>query len=262
MSEPLFVEERRRAILDQLKQQGRVSVKTLSEKMNVSAVTIRQDLRVLEEGGLLERTYGGAVRRIPEPVLPELSFDVRQERYQAEKAAIAAVAASMVKSGYSIALDCSTTAYALVPYLKLIDRITIVTNSLTIAQSFLDSPQIQVLLPGGRLRRDSISIVGRPEGLPDVNLNVGFFGTRGISLMGGITDADPDEVTIKKAMIAHCLAPIIIADGSKWGQVAPYTFITPQQVDCIVTTDSAPTELVEQFRREGVYVEVVPVQGA
>lgn len=258
MSEPLFVEERRRAILDQLKQQGRVSVKALSEKMSVSAVTIRQDLRVLEENGLLERTYGGAVRRAPEPVTPELSFDVRQMRYPSEKAIIGAAAAALVKSGHSIALDASTTSLALVSHLKTLDRITVVTNSLIIAKSFLDSPRIQVLIPGGRVRRDSISVVGRPEGLPDINLNYGFFGTRGITLMGGITDTDPDEVMMKKAMIARCVSPVIIADGSKWGHVAPYTFINPQEVERIITTDLAPMDLVAQFRSEGVQVDVFP----
>ena len=259
-SEPLFVEERRRAILEQLKQFGRVSVKALSEAMNVSTVTIRQDLRALEEVGLLERTYGGAVRKIGDSgALLELSFEVRNKRARYAKELIGAFAATLVKDGYSIALDASTTAYAIVPHLKNLGKITLVTNSLIIAQSFLDSPNVQVLVPGGRLRRDSVSLVGRTEGLPDINLNIGFFGARGISFVGGISETDPDEVAMKQAMLARCLTKVIIADGSKWGHVATYTFATPQQINRIITTAEAPVELVEQFRHEGVQVDVLNV---
>lgn len=255
---PLFVEERRRLILDQLQQQGRVSVKELSEAMQVSEVTIRQDLRALEEEGLLERTYGGGVHRT-RGVLPELSFHVRQGRHHREKLAIAASAAQWVEDGFTVGLDSSTTAHALVPVLKRFKRLTIVTNSLVIAQSFLDSPGIQVLVPGGRLRRDSISIVGRPEGLPDINLNVGFFGARGVAISNGISDVDPDEVQIKAAMVARCVAPVVIVDASKWGQVATYTFLRTQQVARIISTVNAPADLVEQFRQQGVPVDLAPL---
>lgn len=260
MPENLFVEERRRLIIDQLMQHGRVSVNALSEALAVSTVTIRQDLRALEEVGLLERTYGGAVRKTSEEYLPELSFHVRQKRNWREKQSIAAAAASMVKEGYSVALDCSTTAYALVPHLKKFKKLTIVTNSLFIAQNFLDSPGAQVLMPSGRLRRDSISLVGKPEALPSINLNVGFFGTRGISLVGGITDIDADEVAMKQAMIAHCLSNVILADSSKWGEVAPYKFVTPERVERIITSMRSPQELVRQFREASVQVDMVEIR--
>ncbi|HVU13463.1 MAG TPA: DeoR/GlpR family DNA-binding transcription regulator [Phototrophicaceae bacterium] len=257
MSDSLFVEERRRVIMDQLKEQGRVAVKDLSALMNVSAVTIRQDLRALEEVGLLERTYGGAVRRESTSLLPEMSFHVRLGKRRGEKEAIAAAAARLIHEGDSVALDASSTAYALVPHLKAFKRITVVTNSLITAQSFLDSPQVNVLIPGGRLRRDSISIVGRPEGLPDVNLNVGFFSARGVSLQGGASDVDADEVAIKQAMVARCVETVVLVDGSKWGQVAPYTFIKTEQVRHIITSSDAPVELVEAFRNQHIIVDVI-----
>ncbi len=260
MSDPMFVEERRRIILEQLKQHGRVSVKALSELMNVSAVTIRQDLRALEDSGLLERTYGGAVSRESSTIPPELSFHVRLAKRRAEKVAIATAAAELLEDGCSVALDASTTAYALIPYVKNLKKVTVITNSLLIAQNFLDSPQIQVLVSGGRLRRDSISTVGRPDGLPDINLNIGFFGTRGISLIGGCTEIDPDEVAMKSAMIGRCVHTVILADGSKWGQVAPYTFLKPEKTLHIISTQDAPLDQVEAFRHGGTRVDLVPVE--
>jgi len=258
--EPLFVAERRRAILEQLRQNGRVSVKELSDSMNVSTVTIRHDLRALEDDGLLERTYGGAVRRQVEGSFPpELSFDVRNTRNAEAKNVIGAAAAKLVQEGDSIALDASTTAYALVPYLKGINRLTIVTNNLIIAQSFLDHPGIEVLIPGGRLRKDSVSIVGHPDGLPDINLNLGFFGARGVSMLGGISDIDPDEVAMKQAMIARCVKTVIIVDSSKWGQVAPYTVIPGHHAHRIITNDNVPLDLVEDYRQQGVQVDIIPL---
>lgn len=259
LPEPLFVAERRRAILEQLRQNGRVSVKELSDSMNVSTVTIRHDLRALEDDGLLERTYGGAVRKQADGSLPELTFDVRNTRNAEAKNAIGAAAARLVKEGDSIALDASTTAYALVPYLKNINHLTIVTNNLIIAQSFLDHPGIEVLIPGGRLRKDSVSIVGHPDGLPDINMNLGFFGARGVSILGGISDIDPDEVAMKQAMIARCVKTVIIVDSSKWGQVAPYTVIPGHHAHRIITCGDVPLDLVEDYRQQGVQVDIVPI---
>lgn len=256
----LFAEERRRAIQEFLKQRGRVSVKDLSELLHVSAVTIRQDLRQMEQDGLLERTHGGAVPPISKPSGPELSFEVRLREKRAEKDAIAHAAAALVSRGDSIALDASTTAYAMIPYLKQHDRLIVVTNSLMIAQGFLDSPQITVYMPGGRLRRDSIDLVANPDSLPEININVGFFGARGISLETGITDSDPDEASIKRGMVTRCQRVVIIADQDKWDKVAPCTVATLDEVDTIITTQGVPISGVRQFEERGITVLTVTAE--
>jgi DeoR/GlpR family transcriptional regulator of sugar metabolism len=257
MNSPLFLEERRQLILDDLRKAGRVSVKTLSEKLEVSAVTIRQDLRALEEEGVLERTYGGAMLRPASPTSAELSFDIRRRKHRAEKDAIGRAAAALVEDGYGIALDGSTTSFAMTPYLKHHDGLTIVTNSLMIAQQFLDSPRIRVLLPAGRLRQDSISLVGSPATLPDINLSLGFFGVRGIAYEAGITELSPEEADMKCAMMKHCHTNVVLADASKWGLVSPYTFAAASDIAHIITSASSPQPEVERFRAAGVRVEVV-----
>jgi DeoR family fructose operon transcriptional repressor len=257
MPDSLFLEERRRAILEQIGQAGRVTVKDLSEDLHVSAVTIRQDLRALEEAGLLERTYGGAVARTGESPLLELSFHVRESTRRSQKSAIARAAVALVQDGYSIALDSSTTVYALVPYLRQFKNLTIVTNSLMVAQGFLDQLATQVLLPGGKLRRDSVSLVGQPASLPQVNLNVGFFSARGLTGQIGASEIDLDEVLIKQTMAAQCMRAVLLVDSSKWGQIAPYTFIPPNQIQHIITTTDSPSDLVAVYRKLGTCVEVV-----
>lgn len=256
----LFVEERRRMILDRLRQHGRVSVRELSASMSVSEVTIRQDLRMLETEGLLERTHGGALLREAASGPPELSFHTRMARKRVQKEAIASAAAALVDEGDAIALDASTTVFMLAGMLKAHRRLTIVTNSLHLANYFLDAPQITVMLPGGRLRRDSISLVGRPEGLPDINLRLGFFGARGVSVASGVTDVDIDEVAMKQAMISRCAQSIVLIDGSKWDRLGAYTFLRLSHVSCIITTDDAPEAAVQEVRSCGVDVQLEPVR--
>lgn len=258
MAKTLFLEERRQFIVDQLKLHGRVSVNDLSEQLGVSTVTIRQDLRMMEKSGVADRTYGGAVLRHGTTVgLPELAFNVRRDKHREEKDRIGRAAVKRVRAGYAVALDASTTAFALAQHLREIDGLTVVTNSLIIAQQFIELPHIAVLVPAGRMRSDSVSLVGCPETLPDLNLTIGFFGARGLSLEMGITDVSPEEVAMKQAAMARCLETIVVADGSKWGQVAPYTIAEVHQVDRIVTGDSAPHDQVTQFRDAGIQVDVV-----
>jgi DeoR/GlpR family transcriptional regulator of sugar metabolism len=258
-SEPLFLEERRRAIMEELKLRGRVSVKSLSAQMNVSAVTIRQDLRALEKDGLLERTYGGAVLGLHQGVLSELSFDTRQLKFREEKRAIGAAAARLVQNGDTIALDASTTAFAITPFLTALEDVIVVTNSLIIAQQFVNHPRIEVVMPGGGLRRDSVSLVGAPETLPDINVNIGFFGAHGLTLDEGITEISPEEVIMKQAMIERCQSIVIVADSSKWDKVAPFTYISAQAVARVITTEYAPRDVVKDFRAAGVEVEAADV---
>ena len=136
--------ERRQEIVNVLAEAGQLSVLELSGRFNVSEVTIRQDLQALSEQGLLLRTRGGALSI---NALPEFSYDVRQQQKSLEKRLIGQTAAGLVHYGDIIFLDASTTAHAIVPYLKNLSELTVITNSLKITMSLLDAPQIQVLLP-------------------------------------------------------------------------------------------------------------------
>lgn len=257
------VHDRHKAIIELLKREGgRLSVNALSERLGVSSVTIRQDLRALAEEKIVDRVYGGAVLRNMSPPTMELSFETRIQEAVRQKEAIGRYAASLVKRGYGIALDGSTTAFALIPYLKQIGELTIVTNSLFVAQQFRDAPRLVVFLASGRLRGESGTVVGSLNGVPALNLNLGFFGAWGVSPTQGITDVNPDEVAMRRTMMALCLETIIIVDGRKWGEVAPYTWATFDEIGRIITDDSAPRAVVEEVRRLGVTVEIVPVTSA
>ncbi|MFN8453379.1 MAG: DeoR/GlpR family DNA-binding transcription regulator [Anaerolineae bacterium] len=192
--------ERRKDILAALEQTGELSVSDLSARFGMSEVTIRQDLQALSEQGLLLRTRG---RAFATNVMPEFSFDVRQQQQASQKRRIGQAAAALVNLGDTIFLDASTTALAVVPFLKNLSELTVITNSLKTALSLLDAPQIQVMVPGGHLRRESISVVGQPPDalLDGINIQLGFFGARGVSLEEGLTDINLSEVGMRRAMV-------------------------------------------------------------
>lgn len=257
MSEQLFMEERRRSILAQLEKFGRVSVKDLSEKLNVSEVTIRQDLRALADANQLERTHGGAVLPRQDDTTPELSFDMRLREYNNIKTRIAHFAARFVHHGDSIALDASTTAYAMLPFLKQLERLIVVTNSLVIAQELLDYPNIQVMMPGGKLRRDSVSLVGTPEALPNIHLTAGFISVHGYTPETGFTESSQDEVQIKQAMLDRCIHQYIMLDERKWGKIAPYTMVDLKENVTIITTRNAPHHMITGLHKQKIDIRFI-----
>ena len=260
--------QRRQRILTALQEAGQLSVVDLSTRFNVSEVTIRHDLQALGEQDLLLRTRGGAVSINS---MPEFSFDVRHQRHapvhflrgqqqqSAEKVRIGKAAAELVNHGDTIILDASTTAQAIIPFLKNISELTVITNGLKAALSLLDAPQIQVLLPGGSLRRESISLVGKPQDniLDRLNVQIGFFGARGLTLKEGFTDVNLSEVAMKQVMVERCRHVVGVFDASKWGRVAAATFAPLSKVDTIISDTKAPLDLVEQLRQQQIEVILV-----
>jgi DeoR/GlpR family transcriptional regulator of sugar metabolism len=125
--------------------------------------------------------------------------------------------------------------------------------------SLLDCPQMQVIMPGGSLRRESISLIGywHNEVLAGLNVQTGFFGARGITVEVGLTDVNLNEVTMKRELIKQCRQVVGVIDSRKWGKIAAATFAPLDQVDCIISNTGAPEDLVAQVRQVGVEVILV-----
>ena len=247
--------ERRQAILHALEEQGQLSVSDLRARFGVSEVTIRGDLRALSQQGLLQRTRGGTMAI---NALPEFSFGVRQQQRAEVKAAIGCAAARRVAAGDTIALDASTTALAMLPWLRRLPELTVVTNSLKVAMGLLNSTQIHVLMPGGALRRESIALTGQGQEaiLDQVHVNTYFVGARGLTLDAGLTDVSLDEVRTKKAFIARSQHVVALLDARKWGQVATATFAALHEVRAVISDPGAPGDLVDAVCAAGVEVEL------
>ncbi|NOZ72083.1 MAG: DeoR/GlpR transcriptional regulator [Chloroflexi bacterium] len=248
--------ERRQAILSAIEEAGQLSVAELSARFDVSEVTIRADLRALSEQGVLLRTRGGALAT---NTLPELSFDVRQQQYAEQKSRIGMAAARLVHDGDTIAVDASTTAQALLPHIRHLSELTVITNSLKVGMNLLSAPHIHVILPGGSLRRESISLVGQAgcDLIQNIHIRIGFFGARGLSLAEGLTDVNLEEVKTKQSLVERCQRIVAMVDARKWGQIATATFAKWEQVDTVITDVNAPLDMVEAIREKGVEVILV-----
>jgi DeoR/GlpR family transcriptional regulator of sugar metabolism len=252
----LYPEERQQEILRLISSEGRAAVVDLSRRYNVSEVTIRADLQALASQGLIVRTHGGAVIV---PQSPELSLNLRRQQQRVEKERIGAAAAEYVSDGDAIFLDTSSTALAIARHLKKRRELTILTNSLAVAQAVLDVNSVAVVMTGGVLRRETVSLIGL-EGLgllSKYNIKTGFFGAHGLSMPEGLTDVSIGEAEVKQEVVTMCRQAIAVIDATKWGRVGPASFAKVQDLHLIITDQQAPAGPVEQVRSLGTHIQLV-----
>src|SRR5438477_7849815 len=255
----LFTPERRQQIVRLLEEEQRVSVPELSQHFAVSEVTIRKDLAWLEAQGLALRTHGGAILNVAGSAPSEMSFDLRERQQHAEKERIGEAAARYVQDGETIALDASTTALAMAPFLVSKRDLTVITNGVRTGMELIQIPALSVLLLGGMLRQESYSVVGtwsRPI-LEQVNISKAFVGARGLTLRAGLTDVHGEEVELKRAIVEAANEVIAVLDSTKWNQVTLATFCPLERLKLIITDTQAPAQMVKQVRKLGVEVLLV-----
>jgi DeoR family transcriptional regulator of aga operon len=253
LSPDLYPTERQQRILNLLKQNGRVSVTELSQIFDVSEVTVRTDLQALAAQDLIVRTHGGAV---PAPRTPELSLVLRRQKKVEEKKRIGVAAAGLVSNGDAVFLDASSTALALAHHLHKHRDLTILTHSLAVAQSMLDAPGVTVVMTGGVVQRDTISLLGS-DGLAILkkyNIKSGFFGAHGLSFPEGLTDVSAGEAEVKREVVSMCRQVVALIDASKWGRIGPASFARPEEIHIVITDEQSPAALVEKARALGTRV--------
>jgi DeoR/GlpR family transcriptional regulator of sugar metabolism len=241
-------------------------VSDLSTRFGVSAVTIRKDLVVLEAERRLIRTHGGAIA--PRSSGPELAFDIRERLQREEKSRMGAAAAARVNDGESIVLDASTSALYVARHLKDVEvwhGLTVVTNSIRIASELAGHRGITVLMLGGRVRWEALSVVG-PLGdgvFRRVNVQKAFLGAAGFTIEAGLSDAMEEEAQIKRSMVGAVRDVYAVVDHTKWGRIASATFCRTDHLTGVFTDDAAPQEMVAALRAAGTEViELGPPTGA
>ncbi len=252
----LYPEVRRQRMLQRVNQAGQVTVSELSHEFGVSEVTIRTDLQVLADENLLVRTHGGAVAARH---LPELSLNLRRQQQVVEKARIGQAAAARIHPGEAVFLDTSSTSLTIAQNLKRLREVTVVTNSLAVSQSLVDVPGIEIVMPGGSIQRDTLSLVGVDglELLQRYNIQRGFFGAHGLSDPEGLTDVSASEAEVKQHIVAMCKEVIAVLDSTKWGRVGVASFARLDQIDTIITDALPPPDLAERARSFGIQIQVV-----
>jgi DeoR/GlpR family transcriptional regulator of sugar metabolism len=249
--------ERQKIILQLIAERGSVTVADLCERLGVSDMTVRRDLVALEQASLLRRIHGGAVsargRSYEPPVLSRI-----QESHP-EKQAIGRFAAALVHEGNSIALDIGTTTLEMARHLSHLHDITVLTNSLPIANLLTDQPGIRLMLCGGILRPGEHSMIGpiAEDTFSKFFVDKAFLGIGGIDLDAGLTEYNLEDAAVKRHMIQNAQTRILLADSRKFGlkrfaSVAPLT-----AVDEIVTDDGLDPACREKLVEAGIIVHTV-----
>ncbi|KMS70870.1 cytochrome C [Streptomyces viridochromogenes] len=257
----LLAEQRRALILDEVRRRGGVRVNELTRKLGVSDMTVRRDLDALARQGVLEKVHGGAVP-VVEASTHEPGFEAKSGLELTAKEDIARAAAELVAPGSAIALSGGTTTYALAHQLVDVPDLTVVTNSVRVADVFHAAQRTSgprqgaatVVLTGG-VRTPSDSLVGpvADQAIAALHFDVLFLGVHGISVEAGLSTPNLAEAETNRRLVQSARRVVVVADHTKWGVVGLSSFAALEQVDTLVTDagldSGARSEISEQLRR-------------
>jgi DeoR/GlpR family transcriptional regulator of sugar metabolism len=239
----VLASQRHAYILKRVRDEGGVRVTDLVAELNVSDMTIRRDLEYLHEQGLLEKVHGGAT--VATSARYEPGFSAKSSLQQAEKEAIAALAASMVRPGTAIGLSAGTTTYAMARHLITVPELTVVTNSVPLSDIFHQSgrPDQTLVLTGG-FRTPSDALVGpfALDALRSVHVDLVFMGVHGMDPHSGFTTPNLLEGATNRALIEAGRRLIVLADHTKWGVIAISTVANLDQADVLISDPGLPPE--------------------
>lgn len=220
----MLTEKRHSIILETVNRQHSVRLTELCEILNTSESTVRRDLAILNEKGLLTKVHGGAIA-VGETFSPvEYNMEEKSQLYTEEKTAIAKYAAALIEDGDFVFIDAGTTTEKMIDFLPE-KKATFVTNGLFHAKK-LAQKGFKVFVLAGELKLSTEAVVGTEcvLALKNYNFTKSFLGANGVSLSCGITTPDPDEASIKTAVISSSKTAYVLADHSKFDKITSVTF--------------------------------------
>jgi DeoR/GlpR family transcriptional regulator of sugar metabolism len=286
----VLIAERRRRLLQQVRDRGFVSFRELAEALEISESTVRRDLRSMVAEGLLAATRGGVgpLRAGGDPLAPvndggpagpaadgrvdasapgfaslpattgSATLNGGDDPVRAERNAIAAHAASLVVPGSAILLGPGRTTTAMARYLLAVPQLTVVTNSLPVALALYDAEQIEVVLVGGALRRSIGAVVGptTEQALHGLRGGQVFLSGEGVTPERGLTTPNVFAAATDQAFMAAGRQVVVLADHTKLGHDTMCQTVPPERIHVLVTDGAADPEAVRRLRDEGIDVHV------
>jgi DeoR family transcriptional regulator, aga operon transcriptional repressor len=253
----LLIDERRQHILSLIQSQGRVLVGELSRSLNISQITIRKDLEYLQSKGLVQRTHGGALR-IQSSALFDPTLKEKQKQHSQEKQRIAAAAAKMVEEGQCVMLDSGTTTTAVAHELKGFSQLTVITNAVNIAAE-LTRTNLEVILIGGSLRKNSFSLVGplAEDVLQEMHADILFLGVDGFDPEVGLTTPNFLESRVNRAMVNAARRTVAVCDSTKFNRRSLSRIVPPSAIHCVITDRDLPPATADILRAQNIQVVLV-----
>jgi len=255
---PVLAEARRAAIAEAIRNAGSISVAEVEQRFGVSSMTARRDLAELERQGIARRTHGGAV--LPAISAHEDSFAQRVETDVAAKSALAALAVDLLAPEETVFLDSSSTSWFVAR--RIVESglpLTVLTNSLAVIElvSAHGGPQLELIGIGGTLRGLTRSFVG-PTAVASISSHFAdklFLSVKGVMADGALTDADPLEAEVKRAMVAQSAEPVLLVDRSKMSSRGLAAVVTVADLTRVIAYDIHGADLAP-LRAAGVTVQL------
>ena len=252
----VFQEERLRVIMKKLEQENRVLINDLSKFFNTTPVTIRKDLDSLESQGLLKRTHGGAI--LQKSLFHGLNLNEKEKLNAEEKKRIADEAVKLISKGDVVILDSGSTTTQLARNMKNLKDVTVITTAVNIALELINS-DLEVIITGGTLRKDSSTLVGP---LAEITLNkisadLLFHGVDGVDYEIGLTTPDIIEANTSNVMMQRAGENILLVDSSKFGRRSLGVICQIKDIDKIITTKQMEKSEIKKLNNMGVEVVIV-----
>jgi len=251
------IAKRHRFILDQLKKEGYVKVQELSQSLGVSEVTIRKDLKELENRKMLYRSHGSASSI--SSIISDRHIDEKEKIQIEEKLRIAKAACQLLEPNDKIIVASGTTLLAFSSEIELNKNLTVITSSVKVSLNLCYKPNIDVIQLGGTLRKNSVSVIGHfaEETLKGLVCNKLFVGVDGIDIDYGLTTSDMGEARLNQQMIDISQEIIVLTDSSKFGKRGFAKICDFDKIHHIITDTNAPSNIVEMIREKGITVTLV-----
>jgi DeoR family transcriptional regulator of aga operon len=252
-----FTVSRRKKILEHIKETGEVMVTQLSREFNVSEVTIRNDLEHLERKNLLVRARGGAIHT-ENHVGIDQRITEKHKIHAEEKAAIGKLASSLINDGETIIIDSGTTTAELVKHLDSIKHLNVITNALNIANLLAAHPAVNVIIPGGYLRQNAMSLVGplAEKNLRNFFVDKVFLSTDGFDTRQGIYTPNIDEAHLNGIMIEIAKEVILVTDSSKFKRKSLAFICGLDKIKKVVTDNGIAMDDRKRLEEAGIEVLV------
>lgn len=249
--------ERHQYILSRLKKEGKVNVLDLCQDLNVSSVTIRKDLKLLEDKNLLFRTHGGGT--LTNPYTIDRPVNEKEKIRSKEKMDIGTAAAGLVEPNDCIIIASGTTVLSLAKNIKPNGQLTVITAALQVATELNKYPEIEVMVLGGILRKSSSSATGTyaENILRDFSCSKLFLGVDGIDMDFGLTTTHVQEAQLNRKMIAASQKTIVLADSSKFGKRGFGRICGLEDVDHIITDRGVSEHTINALKGMGIEVTIV-----
>ena len=253
---PMNPNPRQSLLLDEVRARGTMSVEALGEQFGVTLQTVRRDVKLLSDAGLLARFHGGV--RVPSSTVENIAYRQRQQLNETAKQRIARAVAKAVPNDCSLIINIGTTTEAIARELLRHTGLRVITNNLNVAAILSDNPDCEVIVAGGVVRSRDRGIVGEVtvDFIKQFKVDIGLIGISGIEEDGSLRDFDYREVKVARAIIEHSREVWLAADHSKFNRPAMVELARLDEIDMLFTDAPPPGPFPALLAEAGVTCEV------